>query len=133
MNESTRQKKFAKLIQEEVSQIFQREARELTNGYLITVTIVRVSADLGIAKVYLSFLPDRGKGEQLELIRQNTKNIRQALATHIRHQVRVIPELHFFMDDTEEEASKMQKLIDGLDIPPPNDEEDFDGIYKKEV
>jgi ribosome-binding factor A len=122
--ESTRQKKVAKLIQKELSEIFQREARELVGNYLVTITIVRVTADLGIAKIYLSFLPDKNKGQQLELIRDNARNVRQTLGGRLRHTMRVIPELQFFLDDTEEEAAKIGKLLGGLEIPPAPPEED---------
>jgi ribosome-binding factor A len=116
--ESTRQLKFARLIQKELSEIFQREARELTANYLITITLVRVSPDLGIAKIYLSFLPDKNKGQQLELIQTNAKNVRQALGARLRQSVRIIPELQFYIDDTEEEAAKINQLLSSIVIPP---------------
>jgi ribosome-binding factor A len=93
-------------------------------NYLVTITIVRVTADLGIAKIYLSFLPDKNKGQQLELIRDNARNVRQTLGGRLRHTMRVIPELQFFLDDTEEEAAKIGKLLGGLEIPPAPPEED---------
>ncbi len=116
--ETTRQRKVAKLIQKELSEIFQREARELTGNYLITITLVRVSPDLGIAKAYLSFLPDKNKERQLELIQENAKNIRQALGVRLRKTVRIIPGLQFYIDDTEEEAAKINQLLSSIVIPP---------------
>lgn len=125
--ESTRQRKFARLIQKELGDIFQKELKEITGNHLVTITVVRVSPDLSIAKVYLSFLPDRGKTEKMDLLRENIKQIRQELAARIRHQVRIIPELQFFIDDTEEEAMRIHNLLAGLNIPPaPPEEEDSD-------
>lgn len=121
--ESTRQRKFARLIQKELGDIFQKDLKEITGNHLVTITVVRVSPDLGIAKVYLSFLPDRGKTEKIDMLRENTKQIRQELATRIRHQVRIIPELQFFIDDTEEEAMRINQLLAGLNIPPAPPEE----------
>jgi len=121
--ESTRQKKFSRLIQKELSEMFQRDLKSLTgNNTLVTVTIVRTTPDLGLAKVYLSFLPSKGKTLLLDTIQDNTKQIRQLLANRIRHQVRVIPDLQFYLDDTEEEASRINSLLDSLNIPPASDE-----------
>jgi ribosome-binding factor A len=116
--ESTRQRKFARLIQKELGDIFQKDLKEITGNHLVTITIVRVSPDLSIAKVYLSFLPDKGKTEKIDMLRENIKQIRQELAARIRHQVRIIPELQFFIDDTEEEVMRINQLLAGLNIPP---------------
>jgi ribosome-binding factor A len=116
--ESTRQRKFARLIQKELGDIFQKDLKEITSNHLVTITIVRVSPDLSIAKVYLSFLPDKGKTEKIDMLRENIKQIRQELAARIRHQVRIIPELQFFIDDTEEEVMRINQLLAGLNIPP---------------
>ncbi|WP_250629834.1 30S ribosome-binding factor RbfA [Rhodoflexus caldus] len=121
--ESTRQRKFARLIQKELGDIFQKDLKEITGNHLVTITVVRVSPDLGIAKVYLSFLPDKGKTEKIDMLRENIKQIRQELAARIRHQVRIIPELQFFIDDTEEEAMRINQLLAGLNIPPAPAEE----------
>lgn len=121
--ESTRQRKFARLIQKELGDIFQKDLKEITGNHLVTITVVRVSPDLGIAKVYLSFLPDKGKTEKIDMLRENIKQIRQELAARIRHQVRIIPELQFFIDDTEEEAMRINQLLAGLNIPPAPTEE----------
>ncbi len=121
--ESTRQRKFARLIQKELGDIFQKDLKEITGNHLVTITVVRVSPDLSIAKIYLSFLPDKGKTEKMDMLRENIKQIRQELAVRIRHQVRIIPELQFFIDDTEEEAMRINQLLAGLNIPPAPAEE----------
>ncbi len=120
--DSKRQQKFSRLIQKELGDIFQQDTKSLFGKAWITVTQARVSPDLGVAKVYLSFLLAENKGELLGQINEQKKAIRQALAVRIRNQVRVIPELVFFMDDTAEYAAKMDTLIAGLEIPPAPDE-----------
>jgi ribosome-binding factor A len=116
--ESKRQQKFARLIQKDLSEIFQRDAKSLFGGAFITVTDIKVSPDLGLAKVYLSFMLAKDKTGLLENIKEKSKSIRQMLASKIRNQVRVIPELAFYLDDTIEHATKMDALIANLQIPP---------------
>lgn len=70
--ESTRQKKFAKLIQQEMSSIFQREMKGLIQNTLLTITVVRVTPDFSIAKLYLSFLPEKNGTLLIDTLRENT-------------------------------------------------------------
>lgn len=119
--ETTRQKKVAKLILQQLSEIFQREMRGIIPNVLVTITGVRVTPDLGIAKVYLSFLPNKGASVHIETIKDNGKNIRHELGNRMRHDVRIIPNLQFFIDDTKEEAEKIDKLLSSLVIPPADD------------
>ena len=128
--ESKRQQKFARLIQKDLSEIFQRDAKSLFGGAFITVTDVKVSPDLGLAKIYVSFMLAKDKAAVLDTIKENTKSIRQMLATKIKNQVRVIPELSFYLDDTIEHASKMDALIGNLQIPPTSEEESTDNKNK---
>ncbi|PSR55237.1 30S ribosome-binding factor RbfA [Adhaeribacter arboris] len=116
--ESKRQQKFAKLIQKELAEVFQRECSHLFQGTYVSVSVVRVSPDLGVAKVYLSLLVGTNAKELLQEIKLNTKTIRHLLAQRIKKQVRVIPELIFYLDDTAEYAARMDELFSGLDIPP---------------
>lgn len=121
--ESKRQQKFSKLIQKELAEIFQRECSHLFPGAYVSVSVVRVSPDLGVAKVYLSLLVGANAKELLQEIKINTKTIRHLLAQRIKKQVRVIPELIFYLDDTAEYAARMDELFSGLDIPPADKEE----------
>lgn len=116
--DSKRQQKFSRLIQKELGEIFQRDTKSLFGNVWITVTQVRVSPDLGVAKVFLSFLMTDNKDQSLTEVSEKTKVIRQTLGAKIRHQVRIIPELIFYLDDTAEYAAKMDALISGLHIPP---------------
>jgi len=126
--ESKRQQKFARLLQKELAEVFQRDVSHLFNGAYISITTVRTSPDLGVVKVYLSMLLAKNGSEVLRVVRENTKAIRHALAQRIKKQVRVIPELIFFLDDSAEYAAKMDKIISTLDIPPaPEDENDVNG------
>lgn len=126
--ESKRQQKVARLLQKDLSEIFQRDSRHLFNGAFITVTSVRMSPDLSIARVYLSFLATPNKDLLLELIQEKGKAIRQQVGDRVRHQLRIVPELHFYLDDTAEYAAKMDAIFANLDIPPApadaDDEED---------
>ncbi|MBU1822096.1 MAG: 30S ribosome-binding factor RbfA [Bacteroidetes bacterium] len=120
--ESKRQQKVGRQIQKDLGDIFQREARHLLNGTFITVTAVRMTPDLGIARAYLSFLPDKNKKVLFETIQESTRFIRQKLAERVRHQLRIVPELQFYLDDTAEYAAKMDALFANLDIPPAEEE-----------
>ncbi len=122
--ESKRQQKVARQLQKDLGEIFQREVPHLFNGAFITVTSVRVSPDLSVARIYLSFLATKDKALLLDTIRENSRTIRQHLGERVRHQLRIVPDLSFFLDDTAEYAEKMDKLFAGLEIPPAPDEDD---------
>jgi ribosome-binding factor A len=121
--ESKRQLKYAKLIQKELGDIFQKEAKHLVGNTLVTITRVMMSPDLGFAKAYLSFLLAEPKAV-FDLINENKKDIRHALAKRIGKSVRIIPELAFFPDDSATYAQYMDKVISDLHIPPAPEEEE---------
>jgi len=108
--ETTRQKKLAGLLQKELSQIFQRKASDFM-GKLISVTIVRMSPDLGSAKVYLSIFPEENKDDVFKDIQKMNKAIRYDLGNIIRNQVRRVPELFFYIDDSLSYAEKIDILL----------------------
>ena len=122
--DSTRQQKYARLIQKDLGEIFQRDVKNLLGGNFITVTTVRVSPDLGIAKVYLSFLNSKEKERILESINKQTKQIRNQLAERIRNQARIIPHLQFYLDDNVEYAANIDQILSKIDIPPAPEEKD---------
>lgn len=97
--ESTRQAKIARLLQKELSEIFRRETAAM-RGVLVSVSAVRVSPDLSIARAYLSIFPSDKAEEILKNINHNTKTIRFELAKILRYQLRKTPELSFFIDDS---------------------------------
>jgi ribosome-binding factor A len=111
--DSNRLQKVARLIQKDMGLIFQSEARNLFNGAMITPTSVRVSADLSIAKVYVSIFALGGsKTEDIfELIDKNKTLLRMKLAALERHQLRVIPSLSFFIDDSLDYSDNIERLL----------------------
>lgn len=121
--DSKRQQKFARLIQKELAEIFQRECSHLFQSTYISVSGVRVSPDLGVAKVHLSLLLSPQGRDLLKEVQLHTKTLRHELAKRIKNQVRVIPELIFYLDDTAEYAAKMDKILSQLDIPQESKED----------
>ncbi len=115
---STRQQKFGRLIQKELSEIFQRDKRGILDNAFITISDVDMSADLGVAKVYISMMLAKDKAQTLDKLNRGKSEIRKALGERIGKQVRVIPELIFFIDETEENAFRIEELIKNLNIPP---------------
>lgn len=118
MSGTVRQQKFSRLIQKELSDIFQRDQRGVLGNAFITIVDVRVSPDLSLAKVYISMMLAPDKKVVLEKLDNHKKEIRKALGDRIRNQARIIPELAFFIDEVEENAKRMDDLLKGLHIPP---------------
>ena len=108
---TTRQEKVARQIQKDLGEIFQKKSRSLFQNKMITVTVVRISPDLQIAKAYLSIYPSDNSQEILELIRHHGGEIRYELGNRIRHQVRKIPELKFFIDDSLDYIDNIDRLL----------------------
>ena len=94
----------------ELSELFRSESKNLFGGAFITVTVVRVSPDLGVAKVYLSIMGNNGK-KGLELVEEKNKEIRRRIGNALRRQLRVIPELHFYIDDSLDYAMHIEELL----------------------
>jgi ribosome-binding factor A len=127
--ESKRQQKMASLLQQELAQVLQRDLPHLFSGGLVpSISTVKVTPDLAVARVYLSLLIGNDAPERLEAIKANTKEIRFALGKRIRSQVRVVPELTFFHDDSASYAAHMEQVLSKLDIPaaPPEDPDNDD-------
>ena len=108
--ESTRQHKIARLIQKDLSEIFLRYAKRIGN-VLISVSEVRVSPDLSVANIYLSIFPDQREQELMQKIAEDTGAIRGQLGTLERHQLRIIPELRFFADETIQRMEHIDELL----------------------
>jgi ribosome-binding factor A len=109
--ESTRQQKIARLIQKDLSEIFRRMSRDHWQGDMITVTKVTVTPDLALSKVYLSLFGKTEKQALLEQIQEHKKEIRLQLGNRIHNQVRVIPELSFFIDDSLDYIENIENLL----------------------
>ena len=123
MSGTVRQQKFSRLIQKELSDIFQRDQRGFLGNAFITIVDVRVSPDLGVARVYISMVLVKDKKALLEKLDNHKKEIRKALGARIRNQARIVPELAFFIDDVEENAERMDQLLKNLKIPPSDEQE----------
>ncbi len=119
--DSKRQQKYARLIQKDLGEILQRDTKSLFGGAFITITTVRVSPDLSIAKIYLSIFKGEEKQKVLETINQERKQIRKQLADRIKNQARIIPELLFYLDDNVDYANNIDKILSQLNIPPGED------------
>lgn len=125
--ESKRQQKYSKLIQKELGEIFQKEAKPLVGNAMVTIVRVIMSPDLSVAKINLSLLLANNQ-ELFDKINDHKKEIRKHLGRRIGKSVRIIPEIAFFIDESASYAQHMDKVISALDIPeaPENDEEDED-------
>jgi ribosome-binding factor A len=108
--ETTRQQKISRMLQKELGEIFLLYAREL-HGTLITVTAVRISPDLGIARIHLSIFPSNKSVEVLAKVQEDTRAIRFDLGKRVRHQLRIVPELFFHVDDSLDYLENIDNLL----------------------
>ena len=108
---STRQNKVAKLVQKDLADIIQRERNVLARGILITVTEVKMSPDLSVAKVYLSMFPSADREIHLKNIDEKKRDIRGKLGNKLKNQLRIIPELIFYIDDTPDRVQRIDELL----------------------
>ena len=108
--ETTRQNKIARLIQKELSEMFQQQTRTM-HGVLVSVSVVRISSDMSYARAYLSVFPSERAEEIVKNINDNVKSIRYELGTRVRYQLRIIPELKFFVDDSLDYAAHIDELL----------------------
>lgn len=108
--QETRQNRISRLLQKELSLIFQSQTRQM-HGVMVSVTRVKVSPDLSICTAYLSIFPSERGNELLSNIQQNTSTIRYDLGQRVRNQLRIIPELRFFIDDSLDYLERIDDLL----------------------
>lgn len=108
--ETTRQNKIARLIQKELSEMFLVQTKSMP-GVLVSVSIVRISPDMSYARAYLSVFPSERGEEIVKNINDNMKSIRYELGNRVRHQLRIIPELKFFIDDSLDYLERIDELL----------------------
>ncbi|CDB11097.1 MULTISPECIES: 30S ribosome-binding factor RbfA [Bacteroides] len=108
--ETTRQNKIARLLQKELSDIFLLQTKSM-HGTLVSVSTVRISPDMSVARAYLSVFPSEKADEIVKNINANMKSIRYELGTRVRHQLRIIPELKFFIDDSLDYLERIDELL----------------------
>lgn len=109
--ESTRQQKISRLLQKELADIFQKESRTMFMGKMISVTVVRVTPDLALARAYLSIFPSDNSSEVLKNIRIANPRIRGMLGRKVGKQLRVVPELEFYIDDSLDYIDNIDRLL----------------------
>ena len=108
--ETTRQAKISRLLQKELSEIFRKQTAKI-RGSIVTVTTVRVSPDLSVAKAYISVFPSDKSEAVLESVRKSAQSIRYELAKIVRYQLRKTPELSFFLDDSMDYLENIHSLL----------------------
>ena len=107
--ETTRQNKIARLLQKELSDIFLLQTKSM-HGTLVSVSTVRISPDMSVARAYLSVFPSEKADEIVKNINANMKSIRYELGTRVSHQLRIIPELKFLIDDSLDDLERRDEL-----------------------
>ncbi len=108
---STRQNKIARLLQKEMAELFLKELRGEFQGLMVSVTVVRITSDLSLARCYLSIFPPEKAPETLKHIKLMTKNIRGLIGNKVGKQLRIIPELEFFIDDSLNYLENIDRLL----------------------
>lgn len=111
MEEGKRQKQIAGVINEEMNTIFQRLGLNMQDGGMVSISSVKITPDLLEARIYLSLFQVKDKKSVMHRIETKTWEIKKELAARIKHQVRRIPELQFFADDTLDQVFKMEELL----------------------
>jgi ribosome-binding factor A len=109
--ESTRQKKVSRLIQKEMADIFLKKGGELTHGKMVSITKVRISPDLSFAKIYVSIYPSEGQDVVIRAIHDHSSKIRFEMGQKVRRQLRIVPEIAFFIDDSLDYIDKIDRLL----------------------
>ena len=109
--ESTRQKKVSRLVQKQLSVIFQQYTQEILGNIMVSVTIVRISPDLADANIFLSIFPVENPSQALKIVKNNTTMIRKKLGESVRNQLRIVPALQFHLDDSAAYAEEIDRLL----------------------
>jgi ribosome-binding factor A len=123
MEESKRQQKISRLVQRDLGEIFQADAKGYFSEAFITVTRVRISPDLSMARVYLSLMMVPDKENYIEMINEKKGLVRRLLGERIGKNIRIVPDLHFYLDDSAEYADHIDQILRNLRIPPEESNE----------
>ena len=109
--ESTRQKKVSRLIQKEMADIFLKRGNEVAHGKLVSITKVRITPDLSLAKIYVSIFPATDQDTVMHSIQDHAARFRFDLGQKIRSQLRIVPEIVFHIDDSLDYIDHIDKLL----------------------
>jgi len=123
MEQSKRQKQVGQLVMEEMSDIFQREGMSMVRGGMVSISKVTVTPDLLEARVYLSLFKIEEPEALMQQIADRTSEWRNQLGKRVRHQLRRVPDLKFYLDDTLDHVFKMEEIFKTLNIQPDTDTE----------
>ena len=113
MNESNRQRKVSQIIQEDFAELFRKQASESKQSFLISVSDVKVSPDLGVAKIYLSIFPQEYRKPIMKEIEANKSFYRNYMGQKMGKQVRIIPEINFYIDTSLDDVEKIERELKG--------------------
>jgi ribosome-binding factor A len=108
---SLRQERVGRMLQKDLGEVFQKDLKDHFSGIIVSVTIVRLAQDLSSARVYLSVFPSKHAKEVVKNIQESTKIIRNLLAQRVKNQMRKVPELYFYHDDSVDYAKKIDDLL----------------------
>jgi len=111
--ESNRQRKVAQIIQEDFAELFRKQSAESKQSFLVSVSDVKISPDLGVAKIYLSIFPQEFRASIMKEIEENKAQYRNFLGQKMAKQVRVIPQLNFYLDTALDDVEKLEKELRG--------------------
>ena len=109
--DSTRQQKVARLIQKDMAELLRSRSRQFGDNVMISVTVVRISPDMGLAKIYLSIFPSEQSAEVIAKIEKANVSLRYDLGRLVGKQLRIIPELRFYIDDSLDYAERIDDLL----------------------
>jgi ribosome-binding factor A len=108
---STRQNKVSKQIQKDIAEILQSHTQSLTPGKLLTVTSVRISPDLGVARIYVSVFPSQNGEQSIIILNEHLSHFRNELGRKLRNQLKKVPEFRFFLDDSLDYLENIETLL----------------------
>ncbi|MEZ4720462.1 MAG: 30S ribosome-binding factor RbfA [Flavobacteriales bacterium] len=109
--ESVRQQKVSRLLQKEISTIFQQNLGHLSHGNMVSVTVVRIAPDLGFAKIYVSIFPEKEPQKLVEVFNEHLGEVTRLLYPRIKNQFRKMPEIRFYHDDSLDYADRINQLL----------------------
>ena len=109
--ESTRQKKVSRLLQKEAADLFLRKGNEFARGKMISVTRVRISHDLSVARIYISIFPSDGQEDIMKGIQDHSPKIRYEIGRKVGKQLRIVPEISFFIDDSLDYIDNIDRIL----------------------
>ena len=116
-----RQKKINNLLQQEIASLLQKAVRQAdSSNFMVSISKVRVALDLSIAKVYVSFFPAKNSKEQLNHLQENTAQLRHDLSQILRHDLRRVPELLFYLDDSLDYIEEIERALSEGENPIKN-------------